>query len=79
MELEEKYGEDALVEYWYSMILANLSNEDDHHRNANCLIDHLIEFYQRKLVEIPSKQSYINKMLFMLRSIKQPFEPKKMV
>ena len=75
VELEGKYGEDALVEYWYSMILANLSDDG---RDAHCLIDHLIEFYQRKLVEIPSKQRYINKMLFMLRSIKQPFDAEKM-
>ncbi len=76
VELEEKYGEDALVEYWYSMILANLSDDG---RNAGCLIDHLIEFYQRKLIEIPSKQRYINKMLFMLRSIQQPFDAEKMI
>ncbi len=74
IELEEKHGEDALVEYWYSMILANLSDG----RDQSCLIDHLIEFYQRKLVEIPSKQRYINKMLFMLRSIKQPFDAERM-
>ena len=77
MELEEKHGEDALVEYWYSMILANLA--DDDRRDASCLIDHLIEFYQRKLTEVPSKQRYINKMLFMLRSIKQPFDVEKML
>ena len=75
VELEEKHGEDALVEYWYSMILANIS---DGREDAACLIDHLVEFYRRKLVEIPSKQRYINKMLFMLRSIKDPFDPEKM-
>ena len=77
MELEEKHGEDALIEYWYSMILANLADDDS--RDASCLIDHLIEFYQRKLIEIPSKQRYIHKMLFMLRSIKQPFDAEKML
>ena len=52
VELEEKYGDDALVEYWFSMIMVNLS---DSRGDADCLIDHLIDFYQRKLVEIPSK------------------------
>lgn len=75
IELEEKHGEDALVEYWYSMILANIPNDD---RNAGCLIDHLIEFYQRKLAEVPSKRRYISKMLYMLRSIKEPFDEKSM-
>lgn len=55
--------------------MANLS---DSRKDADCLIDHLIDFYQRKLVEIPSKQSYIHKMLFMLRSIKEPFDAQKM-
>lgn len=75
VELEEKHGEDALVEYWYSMILANIS---DGREDAGCLIDHLVDFYQRKLVEIPSKKRYINKMIFMLHSIKDPFDPEKM-
>jgi hypothetical protein len=74
VELEGKHGEDALVEYWYSQILANLSESKD----ASCLIDHLIDFYQRKLVEIPSKRRYIAKMLYMLRSVKDPFDPSKM-
>ena len=75
VELEEKQGEDALVEYWYSMILANISDERE---DAACLIDHLVEFYRHKLVEIPSKQRYINKMLYMLHSLKNPFDPEKM-
>ena len=75
VELEERYGEDALVEYWFSMIIATLS---DSRRDADCLIDHLIDFYQRKLLEIPSKQRYIQKMLFMLRSMKEPFDAQKM-
>lgn len=74
VELEEKHGEDALVEYWYSQILANLSESKD----SVCLIDHLIDFYQRKLVEIPSKQRYITKMLYMLHSVKDPFDASKM-
>lgn len=53
------------------MILANLSGND-------CVIDHLIEFYERKLVEVPSKQSYIQKMLYTLHSIKEPFDAGKM-
>jgi hypothetical protein len=76
VELEEKYGDDALVEYWFSMIMVNLS---DSRGDADCLIDHLIDFYQRKLVESPSKRRYIHKMLFMLRSIKEPFDTQKMV
>ena len=36
------------------------------------------EFYERKLVEVPSKQSYIQKMLYMLHSIKEPFDAGKM-
>jgi hypothetical protein len=75
VELEEKQGEDALVEYWYSLILVHLGEGSD----ANCLIDHLIDFYQHKLVEIPSKHRYINKMLFMLHSLKNPFDVEGMV
>jgi hypothetical protein len=74
VELEEKHGEDALVEYWYSQILANLSESKD----AACLINHLIEFYQRKLAEVPSKQRYISKMLYMLRTVKEPFDASKL-
>jgi hypothetical protein len=75
VELEEKHGEDALVEYWYSQILANLSESKD----AGCLIDHLIDFYQRKLAEVPSKRRYIAKMLYMLRTVKEPFDPRRFV
>ena len=74
IELEEKHGEDALVQYWYDRIMENLPDD-----NPNCLIDHLIEFYQRKLAEVPSKQRYISKMLFMLRSVKEPFDAESMV
>ena len=74
IELEEKHGEDALVQHWYQMIMENLPED-----NPDCLIDHLIEFYQRKLAEVPSKQRYISKMLFMLRSIKEPFDAESMV
>jgi len=74
VEIEEKQGEDALVEYWYSQILVNLSESKD----ANCLLDHLIDFYQRKLDEVPSKKRYITKMLYMLHSIKEPFDASKL-
>jgi hypothetical protein len=53
-------------------------NLSDSRGDADCLIEHLIDFYQRKLVEIPSKRRYIHKMLFMLRSIKEPFDARKM-
>ena len=74
VELEEKHGEDALVEYWYSQIVSNLADSKD----ARCLIDHLMDFYQRKLVEIPSKKRYIEKRLYMLRSVKDPFDSSKL-
>jgi hypothetical protein len=69
-EIEGKYGEDALVEYWYAMILSSLSSD----KEVDCLIDHLIKFYQKKLNEVPSKQKYIQKMLYMLHSIQKPFD-----
>jgi hypothetical protein len=31
-------------------------------------------FYQRKLVEVPSKENYTKKMLYMLHSIQEPFD-----
>jgi hypothetical protein len=65
LALEQKYGEDALIEYWYAKILT--------YQDIHCFIDHLIEFYQRNLIEFPSKQKYIKKMLFMLHSIQNPF------
>ncbi|HXG07566.1 MAG TPA: hypothetical protein VNI77_09610 [Nitrososphaera sp.] len=66
LELEEKRGDDALVEYWYSQIVVNLSESKD----STCIIDHLVDFYEHKLVEVPSTQRYIRKMLYMLRSLK---------
>lgn len=74
VELEEKYGEDVLVEYWYGRILAKLPED---RREVDCLIDHLSDFYQRKLAEVPSKKRYIAKMLYMLHSIKEPFDAEK--
>ena len=48
LELEQKYGEDALVEYWYGKILTYPSETKE---EVVCFINHLIEFYQQKLVE----------------------------
>jgi uncharacterized protein Veg len=70
LELEQKYGEDALVEYWYSKILTHPSGIKE---EVDCLINHLIEYYQLKVTEFPSKKNYIKKMLYMLRSIQEPF------
>jgi arginine/lysine/ornithine decarboxylase len=72
LELEQKYGEDALIEYWYAKILT-YSPSERKEQDIRCFIDHLIEFYQRNLIEVPSKQKYIKKMLFMLHSIQKPF------
>ena len=71
LELEQKYGEDALVEYWYAKILTYPSETKE---QVVCFINHLVEFYQQKLMENPSKKNYIKKMLYMLRSIKEPFD-----
>ncbi|TLX66442.1 MAG: hypothetical protein E6L03_09365 [Thaumarchaeota archaeon] len=73
IDLESNYGEDALVQYWYAMILTNLSSGDNE-QESNCLIEHLIEFYQRQLIIVPSKEKYIKKMLYMLNSLQQPFD-----
>lgn len=71
VELEKRYGEDALVEYWYSMILTNMPESKE---EIKCFISHLIDFYQQKLTETPSKQTYIKKMLYMLQSVQEPFD-----
>lgn len=81
VELEEKHGEDALVQHWYQMIVEKLGEQDGHGAASdvkNCLLDHLIDFYQRKLAEVPSKQRYIQKMLYMLHSIREPFDAARM-
>jgi hypothetical protein len=75
LELEQKYGEDALVEYWYSKILTHPSEIKE---EVDCLIKHMIEYYKLKLAEFPSKRNYIEKMLYMLRSIQEPFNPQKL-
>ena len=71
LELEQKYGEDSIVEYWYAKILTYPSETKE---EVDCFINHFIEFYQQKLTEVPSKKNYIKKMLYMLSSIKEPFE-----
>jgi hypothetical protein len=73
LEIEGKYVEDALVEYWYAMILTHLSSREDK-QAVKCFIEHLTMFYQRKLNEVPSKESYTKKMLYMLHSIQEPFD-----
>ena len=60
LDMEVKYGEDALVEYWYAMILTHLSSREDK-QAVKCFIEHLTMFYQRKLIEIPSKKNYTKK------------------
>lgn len=72
LELEEKYGENALLEYWYSKILTYSSSERKG-QDVDCLINHLIEFYQENLIKYPSKKNYIKKMLYMLYSLREPF------
>jgi hypothetical protein len=73
-DLESKGGEDALVQYWYAMILTKLSGVNK--QESTCLIGHLIEFYQNQLVIVPSKERYIRKMLYMLNSLLTPFDVK---
>src|SRR5919202_1243062 len=72
IELERKYGEDALIEYWYAKILTYSPSDKMVH--VDCFIDHLIEFYERNLIKFPSREKYIRKMLYMLHSLQKPFE-----
>jgi len=71
VNLEYKYGEDALIEYWYAMILAYISEDRE---RVGCFMEHLVEFYERTLIEVPSKENYIRKMLYMLNSLQEPFD-----
>jgi hypothetical protein len=73
-DLKSKGGEDALVQYWYAMILTKLSGVNK--QESSCLIGHLIEFYEKQLVRAPSKQTYVRKMLYMLNSLLTPFDAK---
>jgi hypothetical protein len=77
LDLEEKFGEDMVVEYWYGLILTRLSDDK---QATECFIDHLTEFYSKKLSEVSSsKRSYIKKMIYMLNSLKEPFDIKSLV
>ena len=71
VNLEYKYGEDALIEYWYAMILAYISEDRE---RVGCFMEHLVEFYERKLIQVPSKENYIRKMLYILNSLREPFD-----
>ena len=75
IDLESRYGEDAVVQYWYAMILTHLSSGEDK-QSTDCLIEHLIAFYQRELIMVPSKDRYIKRMLYMLTSLLHPFDMK---
>ncbi len=77
LDIEEKFGEDVVVEYWYGMILIRLSDDK---QAIQCFIEHLTDFYSKKLSEVSSnKRSYIQKMLYMLNSLKEPFDIKSFV
>ena len=77
LDIEEKFGEDVVVEYWYGMILIRLSDDK---QATQCFIEHLTDFYSKKLSEVSSnKRSYIQKMLYMLKSLKEPFDIKSFV
>jgi len=67
--LEYRYGEDALLEYWYAIILAYISEDKE---RVGCFMEHLVDFYQRKLIQVPLKENYIKKMLYMLHSLQEP-------
>ena len=71
VELEQGYGEDAVVQYWYARILL-YSSASAENGDLTCLLAHLIDFYQQNLVKYPSKQNYIRKMLYMLNSLQNP-------
>ena len=77
LDIEEKFGEDVVVEYWYGMILIRLSDDK---QATQCFIEHLTDFYSKKLTEVsPNKRFYIQKMLYMLNSLKKPFDIKSFV
>jgi hypothetical protein len=73
LELEQKYGEDALIEYWYAKMLTYSSSERKE-TELGCFIDHLIEFYQQNLIKFPSKEKYIKKIIYMLHSFQKQFD-----
>jgi hypothetical protein len=55
IELESEYGDDALVEYWDAMKLANFSSAEGGAQSSNCFREHLVEFYQSRLEMVSSK------------------------
>jgi hypothetical protein len=67
LELEQKYGEDALI-----LVCQDTYSSSERKEDLSCLIDHLIDFYQRNLIKLPSEEKYIRKMLFMLHSLQEP-------
>jgi hypothetical protein len=71
VELEGQYGKDALIEYWFAMILSNLSED---RQKTDCFLNHMIEYYQGKLTKVSSSHdySYLQKMLYMLHSLQKP-------
>jgi hypothetical protein len=78
IELEGQYGKDALIEYWFAMILSNLSEDRE---KTKCFLDHLIEYYQGKLNEVTSSNNdrYLQKMLYMLHSLQEPSNEKSLI
>ena len=76
LDLVSKGGDDALVQYWYGMILTNLSGVNK--QESACLIEHLVEYYKRQLIMVPSKERYIKKMLYMLNSLRKPTDIEKL-
>jgi hypothetical protein len=74
LELEQKYGEDVLIEYWFAKILTYSYSQRKEEVQLDCFINHLIEFYQQNLIKFPSKDKYIRKMLYMLHSLQKPFD-----
>ena len=73
LELEQKFGEDALIEVLVRQVLTYSSSERKT-QELDCFIDHLIELYRQNLIKFPSKEKYIRKMLYMLHSLKKPFD-----
>jgi len=57
LELEQRYGEEALVEYWYSKILTHPTETKE---EVDCLINHLVEYY-RRVNRIPIEEELYQK------------------
>ena len=68
LDIEEKFG-DVVVEYWYGTILTRLSDDN---QTTQCFIEHLTDFYSKKLLEVfSSKQSYIQKNALYVKLIEK--------